>query len=146
MILRVVHIEDASELKAAFDIREEVYINEQQIDRADEFDEFDAISDHFLAYIDDNPAGTCRYRSTENGLKLERFATLKKFRGKGVASALMKTTLNHMGLQNLTKQKLYLNAQITAMPLYAKFRFKPEGPVFLECEIEHQKMVRLPRQ
>ena len=56
MILRVVHIEDASELKAAFDIREEVYINEQQIDRADEFDEFDVISDHFLAYIDDNPA------------------------------------------------------------------------------------------
>lgn len=146
MRLRVIHIEDASELKAAFYIREEVYINEQEIDRADEFDEFDATSDHFLAYVDDNPVGTCRYRSTENGLKLERFATLKEFRGKGIASALMQTMLNHIGLQNLNRQKLYLNAQIDAMPLYAKFGFAPEGPVFLECEIEHRKMVRLPRK
>lgn len=144
MNLRVVYIEDATELKMAFDIREQVYIVEQQIDRADEFDEFDHTSEHFLAYIDDVPAGTCRYRKTNDGIKLERFATLPQYRSRGVASALMQAMLDHIELQHISEQKLYLNAQISAMRLYAKFDFESEGPVFMECDIEHQKMVRLP--
>ncbi|MEM6524643.1 MAG: GNAT family N-acetyltransferase [Bacteroidota bacterium] len=143
MNLHVVHVQDEAELKLAFDIREKVYIIEQQIDREDEFDEFDSTSDHFLAYLDDEPTGTCRYRLTKGGIKLERFATLKEYRGKGVASALMERMLDHIEKYDL-KQTLYLNAQITAMPLYAKFGFQPEGFVFLECDIEHQKMVRQP--
>ena len=144
MNLRVVHIEDVNELSFAFDIREQVYIVEQQIDRADEFDEFEESSDHFLAYCDDQPVGTCRYRETDNGIKLERFATLPQFRGRGVASVLMQAMLDHIELRYLKDKILYLNAQITAMPLYAKFGFEPEGPIFMECDIEHQKMIRLP--
>ncbi|MEM7107296.1 MAG: GNAT family N-acetyltransferase [Bacteroidota bacterium] len=145
MNLRVVHVKDRAELKLAFAIREQVYIVEQQIDRAEEFDEFDNGSEHFLAYLDNKPAGTCRYRTTDAGIKLERFATIEGFRGRGVASALMETMTKYIELSFSEQKKLYLNAQVSAMPLYAKFGFQSEGPIFLECNIAHQKMVRLLR-
>ncbi len=139
MKIDVEHINSSDRLELAYDIREKVYIQEQQIERADEFDEFDETSQHFLALVDDTPAGTCRYRQTDEGIKLERFATLPEFRGLGVASRLMQAVLGHIK-QTKAKVKLYLNAQLTAMPLYAKFGFKSEGDVFMECDIEHQKM------
>ncbi|MEM9859612.1 MAG: GNAT family N-acetyltransferase [Bacteroidota bacterium] len=143
MSLKVKHIKDEAELALAFKIREKVYIVEQQIARKDEFDEFDKISEHFLAYFKDIPAGTCRYRLTDNAVKLERFATLAAYRGKGIASALMERMIAHIRVSCSKKTKLYLNAQLTAMPLYSKFDFCPEGAVFMECGIEHQKMSRL---
>lgn len=141
--MRVVHIDNPQELQMAFDIREKVYIIEQQIERAEEFDEFDSSAYHFLAYSSDKPAGTCRYRKTKNGIKLERFATLPELRGKGVASALMEAMLEHIEINHPSEKKLYLNAQLTAIPLYTKFGFQPDGAVFMECEIEHQQMIKL---
>lgn len=135
-------IESDEELKQAFDIREKVYIEEQQIDRADEFDEFDDSSRHFIAYYTGKPAGTARYRQTDEGFKLERFAVLPDFRKKGIASAIMEAMLIDIKESHAGKVKLYLNAQLSAMPLYEKFDFIPEGNQFMECDIPHQKMSR----
>lgn len=141
-MIAVKHIETNEELQQAFDIREKVYIEEQQIDRADEFDEFDATSEHFLATESGVPCGTGRYRQTSEGIKLERFAVLPEFRKRGVASIIIESMLEHIKVNHSGEVKLYLNAQLSAMPLYAKFNFKPEGDRFLECDIEHQKMSR----
>nr|WP_155209840.1 GNAT family N-acetyltransferase [Fulvivirga aurantia] len=128
-------------MQKAFKIREEVYIEEQQIDRADEFDEFDDSSEHFLAVDDATPCGTARYRKTKEGIKLERFAVLPDYRGRGVASVIMTSMMEHITKNDERPVKLYLNAQLSALPLYEKFKFVPEGERFLECDIEHQKMV-----
>jgi predicted GNAT family N-acyltransferase len=40
-----------------------------------------------------------------------------------------------------SNKKIYLHAQLTAAPLYAKFGFKPKGENFWEAGIEHVKMV-----
>lgn len=138
-MIKVVKVSTETGLEEAFRIRETVYIREQQISREDEFDEFDDSSDHFLAYIDGVPAATARWRSTTDGAKLERFATLSDFRGRGVASKLLERMIEEISDQE-SIDYLYLNAQVSAMPLYAKYGFVPVGDRFLECDIEHQKM------
>lgn len=143
-MVRVKQVTDQQQLDAAFDIRREVFVEEQQVPAEEEYDEFETSSRHFLAYdAEGNPCGTARWRYTANGIKLERFAVLEKQRGRGVGSALVKGLLEDVAVHPEAKgKKLYLHAQLTAMPLYAKYDFRPEGDEFLECGIRHYKMTR----
>jgi len=132
-------------LKAAFLIRQKVFVEEQNVPAAEEYDEYETTSRHFLAFYNGIPCGTARWRYTDKGIKLERFAVLADFRSQKVGSALVQAVLEDVQQQADTAGKLlYLHAQVTAMPLYAKFGFEPLGDRFLECDIEHYKMIRLP--
>ena len=106
-----------------------------------EYDEFESVSMHFLACIDDRPVGTARWRVTPNGVKLERFAVLEDDRGKGVGQALvvavLEDILNHPETATMNK---YLHSQLSAVPLYLKFGFEKVGDIFEECNIMHYKM------
>lgn len=137
MKIEVQKISDNSELQIAWDIRKEVFVLEQNCPEEIEW-EFEEESIHFLAKLDGESVGTARIRETENGFKLERFAVLGKARNTGVGSALVQALLNE--LKDI-KKKIYLHAQLTAAPLYAKFGFKPTGDNFWEADIEHVKMV-----
>lgn len=138
VVTKVLNKED---LETIFKIREEVFVIEQEVAPEEEYDEFEDTSIHFLARVDGNPAGTARWRFTDKGIKLERFAVLKKERGKGVGQALVKSVLEDIALHPEAKgKKLYLHAQLTAIPLYAKFGFKQVGDMFEECNILHYKM------
>ena len=128
-------------LQAAFDIRELVFVVEQEVDAAEEYDEFEDSSVHFLAKVEGTPVGTARWRFTKNGVKMERFAVLKVARGKGVGQALVAAVLGDIDQHPDTNgKKKYLHAQIHAMPLYAKFGFQVVGDQFEECAILHYKM------
>lgn len=141
MSLQVDKITTEEELKSAFKIREEVFVIEQEVDPAEEYDEFEETSTHFLAMLDGQPVGTARWRFTKNGVKLERFAVLKEARGKGVGQALVAGVLSDISSNDATVGKLkYLHAQLTAVPLYSKFGFEKEGDIFEECNILHYKM------
>ncbi len=141
MNLQVNKISSEEELKSVFKIREEVFVIEQEVDPAEEYDEFEDTSIHFLAKLDGKPVGTARWRITQNGVKLERFAVLKEARGQGVGQALVSEVLNDISANNQTNGKLkYLHAQLTAVPLYSKFGFEKEGDIFEECNILHYKM------
>lgn len=143
-MIRVKKVENDQELKEAFKIREVVFIGEQECPPEEEFDGFDDESTHFIAYIEGEPVGTCRYRNTRKGLKLERFAVLKEHRGSGVGKRLVQTTLGHIEKQNLEKGTLiYLHAQISAMPLYARYGFQKVGEKFEEVGIEHFEMEKV---
>lgn len=141
MNLRVEKIATESKKKHAFSIREKVFVVEQKVDAKDEYDEFEEISTHFLAILDDIPVGTARWRFTDKGIKLERFAVLQEARGKGVGQALVREVLNDIDSVSASKgKKKYLHAQLTAVPLYSKFGFEKEGEIFEECNIQHYKM------
>lgn len=133
------YITDEVELITAFDIREAVFVQEQKVPRVDEFDEFEDDSFHFLATINNKAVGAARYRKTPNGIKLERFAVLSAHRGRGVGKALVSVVLDHIK-QAGTSGKLYLHAQLDAVPLYSHFGFKIVGEQFSECDIEHRLM------
>ncbi|MDI1321785.1 MAG: GNAT family N-acetyltransferase [Algoriphagus sp.] len=141
MNLLVNKITAEEDLKSAFKIRKDVFVIEQEVDAADEYDEFEETSTHFLALLDGMPVGTARWRFTQNGVKLERFAVLKEARGQGVGQALVAEVLSDISANNATIGKLkYLHSQLTAVPLYSKFGFEKEGDIFEECNILHYKM------
>ncbi len=129
---------DKSQMQKVWDIRRVVFVIEQECPEELEW-EFEEESTHYLASLNGKPVGTARWRRTEKGFKLERFAVLKEARNSGVGSSLVKHLLNELSDQT---EKKYLHAQLTAAPLYAKHGFKPEGENFWEAGIEHVKMVR----
>lgn len=126
----------------SLDIRQQVFVDEQQISRNLEIDEFEPICDYFLTTLDGVAASTGRLRVKEDWIKFERIATLAKLRGKGTGSALMKAMQEHARSQypHLTP---YMHSQDSAVSFYEKLGWQKEGAPFVEADIPHQAMVLL---
>jgi len=143
LVIKVRKIQTNDELKLAHKIRYDVFVIGQKVPERDEIDQFEKESFHFLAYADNTPCGAARWRFTDKGVKLERFAVLDRYRSLGVGSALLKEVLMDISKHPMAKGKsLYLHAQLSAMDLYSKFGFKRVGELFKECDIDHYKMVK----
>jgi predicted GNAT family N-acyltransferase len=136
--IQVKRIAQQEDLQKAFAIRREVFVVEQNCPPELEYDKEDE-STHFLATVDGQPAGAARWRKTENGYKLERFAVAKDFRGTGVGQELVKAVLADLPTD---ASCVYLHAQVQAVPFYTKLGFETSGPEFEEAGIWHYKMVR----
>ncbi len=117
-----------------FKIRTQVFVEEQQVDRAEEFDDFEVCSLHYLATADGHASGTARWRITQNGIKLERFAVLEESRKKGIAAAVLQKILQDV---KPLETRIYLHAQVTAIGFYEKYGFVKEGDMFSEANIDH---------
>jgi len=131
-------VTDPKDLEIVFAIRREVFVVEQNCPPEMEW-EFEDESTHFLAKVNSEPAGASRWRKTDKGYKLERFAVLQKFRGFGVGRELVKTVLADLPTD---ATYVYLHAQIQAVSLHKKFGFEKVGPEFEEAGIRHYKMVK----
>lgn len=137
MSIYIKQILSNQELEQAFAIRQQVFCIEQNVSEEIEMDEFDDIATHILAYIDDKPVGTARWRFTTKGVKMERFAVLKDARGKGVGEELVKYTLDKLK----DNEFIYLNAQESVIKFYEKFGFEVVGDRFYEADIPHKRMI-----
>jgi predicted GNAT family N-acyltransferase len=135
---KVERVTDPADLEKVFAIRREVFVVEQNCPPELEW-EHEEESNHFLATVDNEPAGASRWRKTDKGYKLERFAVLKQFRGSGVGQALVQAVLDDLP-DDATY--VYLHAQIDAVTLYERFGFEKKGPEFEEAGIRHYKMIR----
>src|ERR1700743_590041 len=136
--IQVNKVNDPASLEKVFAIRREVFVVEQNCPPEREW-EFEDESVHFLATVDGQPAGACRWRKTDKGYKLERFAVLQQFRGMGVGQELVKAVLADLPAD---ADYVYMHAQLAAIPLYEKFGFEKTGPQFEEAGIQHFKMVK----
>lgn len=121
----------------AHNIRRQVFVVEQEISEAIEIDEFEDSATHILAFYVGRPVGTARWRTTGQGVKLERFAVLKEFRSNKIGQALLDFSLRQVDLS----KPVYLNAQVSVITFYEKYGFSVVGPVFMEADIPHKKMV-----
>ncbi|WP_310588277.1 GNAT family N-acetyltransferase [Dyadobacter sp. CY345] len=135
--VRVEKITNPEDLKTAFAIRRQVFVVGQNVNAAAEEDGNDEAT-HFLAKVNDLPAGTARWRKTKDGYKLERFAVLNAYRGSGVGGVLVQALLADLPKGSRT----YLHAQMRAAKFYEKNGFSPFGETFVEENIEHIKMER----
>ena len=138
-MIEVVRFEfsDKKHADMAFAIRQKVFVEEQEVDPAEEY-EFEEESHHFLLFKDGIPVMTARWRETEKGIKLERFAMLKEYRNLGLGSILLKEIIKdvkHLG------KKVYLHAQLKAVPFYEREGFVAEGDIFEEANILHYLMI-----
>ncbi|MBL6963734.1 MAG: GNAT family N-acetyltransferase [Bacteroidetes bacterium] len=117
-------------------IREEVFVEEQNVPLEIEY-EFEEESIHYLAFYEDEAIATARYRKTEEGIKLERFATLEEYRNKGIGAAILNKMLHDIRKEN---KMVYLNAQEVAVKFYEKHGFEVVGEMFMEAGIKHFRM------
>jgi len=120
-----------------FQIRRKVFVEEQRVNRNDEYDHFETTAQHYLAFSDNQPVGAARWRETMNGIKLERFAVLKDHRNKGIGSFILKKILRDVAPM---KKTIYLHAQLSAVNFYKREGFRIVGEIFSEANIQHYKM------
>jgi predicted GNAT family N-acyltransferase len=136
--IQVSPINNPADLEKAFAIRTTVFVDEQgcppQLERENE-----DVSHHFLATVDGQPAGASRWRQTDKGIKLERFAVLPAYRNFGIGQELLKAVLADLPID---ADFVYLHAQTPAVSLYERFNFEKVGDEFEEAGIWHFKMVR----
>lgn len=125
------------DLDQVFAIRHKVFVEEQNCP-AELESEFNNEATHFLATVDSIPAGASRWRKTDKGYKLERFAVLNEFRGYGLGKAMVAAVLDDLPAD---ASYVYLHAQVQAVSLYEMCNFEKDGPMFEEAGIQHYKMV-----
>lgn len=129
------------DLESAFAIRHEVFVQGQNVPAEDErdiHDHTDAI--HYLARTTDGTAcGAARWRPTEKGVKLERFAVLASHRNQEAGAALLRAVLHDVRAAH-PAATVYLHAQLPAVRFYERHGFEKVGEKFAECDIDHYKM------
>lgn len=128
---------DRELMEMAFSVRERVFIEEQQVPEDLEKDEHDRTAMHFVLLRKGTPLAAARYRQTDKGIKLERFAVLKEYRGEGLGKKILQFVLQD--LIN-TDKPIYLNAQEQVVNFYSRFGFKKQGEAFYEAGIRHYRM------
>ncbi len=125
----------------AYAIRYAVFVKEQGIPAELEIDNSDPIAEHALAFVDGQCVATARiYLDEQNPSKamIGRMAVLKDFRGQGIGTALLGEAIRAGMMQGASVFELH--AQQSAAPFYAKLQFKPDGAIFDEVGIPHQRM------
>jgi predicted GNAT family N-acyltransferase len=130
---------DSDELyNHVFTIRTTVFVDEEAISQDDEYDGFDHLATHYLAWYGDVPAGAARYRRLNNGsFRLERFAVLTPYRCKGIGTALMQAILADLPRTH----PIFVHAQVKNIDFYRKLGFVQEGEPFDEANIMHIRLV-----
>ena len=122
-------------------VRNDVFVLEQGVSESDEYDDFESSARHYLITKNDVSCGVARWRKTDKGIKLERFAVLSKFRRSGLGKRLVEEVLKDVLPM---RQKIYLHAQIQTVYFYQKLSFEKDGKIFEEAGIKHYKMIFKP--
>lgn len=129
------------ELEGSFEVRRQVFIEEQGIPKAMEFDGNDGEALHMVVKDGERVVGTARVLFLAgNQAKLERMAVLKPFRRRGIGRRII-SFLNEE-LRSRRVQQVVLHAQHEAVAFYRACGFLERGPPFSEAGIEHMKMQR----
>ena len=119
-------------------IRYDVFVAEQRVPEVLEWDDADATSMHALASDDAGaPIGCARLLPDGH---IGRVAVVRDWRERGVGSALMLELID--AARSRGDAEVIVNAQVTAMPFYARHGFVATGDVFEEAGIDHRVMTR----
>ena len=138
MGINVKYVDNDKEIDICLSIRRKVFVEEQNIPENIEMDDELVQSIYVCAILDKQYVGTARYRETSSGIKLERFAVLKEYRGLGVGKALVKFILDNLDQD----QDIYLHAQEAVVDFYLLLGFKKVNDRFYEAEIPHWEMIK----
>ena len=118
-------------------IRTVVFVEEQNVPQAEEWDGRDDQAIHVLAMTPDGkPVGTARL--LDSG-QIGRMAVLHEFRKHGIGGSMLRRLVEIAAENNI--RSLFLNSQFEAIPFYKKFGFVEQGETFMEAGILHRKMI-----
>jgi predicted GNAT family N-acyltransferase len=118
-------------------VRRAVFIEEQNVPEALEWDELDARCAHVLACGADGTAiGTGRLIADG---RIGRMAVLKEYRRSGVGSAILRRLIALAREARCATVRLH--AQTHALEFYAGHGFEATGGEFMEAGIPHREMI-----
>lgn len=117
-------------------IRTQVFIVEQKIAEPYEWDDQDAISQHFIVYDQDKPIATARILKNHS---VGRVAVLEEYRGKGIGRLMMLEIIAEAQKQH--RPYLQLSSQFHATSFYENLGFNVLGHIYDDCEIPHINMM-----
>jgi len=140
--IRIADWHDPKDQAAIRNIREQVFIREQNVPAELEWDELDAVCIHLLVSLPGGKAiATSRILFPETGKNayIGRISVLAEYRHQGIASDML-NILKEITKKNNTFEMIQLNAQTTAIPFYTQHGFSPVGEEFLDADIPHYKM------
>ncbi len=127
-----------AEVDQCFALRRIVFMGEQGVTPADEWDGLDAECIHFLACDGDNPIATARLRPMGSVAKVQRVAVAVSHRGTGLGHRIMRHLLEHAQAEGFVT--VTLEAQTHAIAFYEALGFAAHGPEFDDAGIPHRKM------
>lgn len=116
-------------------IREQVFIQEQQIAAVDEWDVQDEISQHFVVCDGEQVIATARLLPNHS---IGRVAVLASHRGQGIGKLLMQEIIQQARIQQ--RPLLQLSSQVHAMSFYQALGFQVCGEAYMDCGIPHIDM------
>ncbi|MFJ1268559.1 GNAT family N-acetyltransferase [Legionella lytica] len=120
-------------------IRHQVFVEGQNVPLHEEIDGLDAGSEHYILFLNQQPAGTARVRYIDDFAKIERVAILDAYQGQGLGHVLMNFIIETIQ-QNPQVKKAKLGAQSYAIPFYEKLGFVVSSDEYLDAGISHKDM------
>ena len=125
----------------AYEVRRDVFIEEQDVPEEIEMDGRDETATHFVVYDTeaDRPVGTARIRYVdEDTAKAERVAVLAEYRGEGLGRRLMELVEAEAREQGCTSVDLH--AQTAVEGFYETLGYETVSDEFIEADIPHVEM------
>lgn len=119
-------------------IRIRVFVEEQQVPIEEERDQYDAISQHFGAFVNGQMVGTGRVVSLGHQAKLGRIAVLPEYRGQHIGFKLVEHMIRWAESEGF--HEAVLGAQLRAIGFYERLGFAAEGDIFDDAGIPHRLM------
>ena len=122
-------------------LRTEVFVQEQGVDQALEWDEHDALCVHaVLCNRLGAPVATGRLLPSVNGVaKIGRMAVKRVLRGQRLGDQVLSALMNAARQRGDTE--ILLHAQCSAEKFYLRQGFRRQGEVFMEANMAHVEMV-----
>lgn len=111
-----------------FAVRRAVFIEEQAIPEAEEWDALDESCTHYLAEDAIGPAGCARLIALGDTAKIGRVAVMARVRGTGLGRAIMLHVMD--GAREAGFAHAMLEAQLPVIPFYEGLGFVAEGPEY----------------
>lgn len=134
-------IEETRDIETCRALRRAVFIDEQGISEADEWDDLDEQAIHLLAWDGEDAVGTARILQSGQTGKIGRVCVLKDARGTGLGTKLIRAAVDVLRARpGLTHAKL--GAQTHAIGFYEKLGFSKIGGEYDDAGIPHQDMIR----
>lgn len=131
----IIETDFADDRERIMRVRTQVFVQEQGVPPELEQDEKDPACLHALLLIDAEPAATGRL---ERDGHIGRIAVMRPHRGKGFGSRILAYLEDRARQKGLTR--VYLGAQVQAIPFYEKSGYRCYGDTFLDAGIIHRHM------
>ncbi|WP_066187143.1 MULTISPECIES: GNAT family N-acetyltransferase [Gracilibacillus] len=138
--MEIIEAKNEKVLADGYKVRFEVFVDEQQVPKDLEIDEWEEAATHFVGYRNNQPIAASRMRFVDQYAKMERICVVKAHRNQGLGKELLLFMEDVAKKQQYTKAKL--NGQIQAVDFYQHLGYHIVSDEFLDAGIPHVTMVK----